>query len=89
MSAPVIGIDVGGTKVAAAMLQGHELGESLVQPTELGSGEELIDQIVEIGVLHSELDQQARDGVQIVVHGQLRHATSSRFWTLGAVSKRL
>jgi glucokinase len=46
VSAPVIGVDLGGTKVAVASLTGSALGESLIQPTEKASGDALMDQIV-------------------------------------------
>jgi glucokinase len=42
----VVGIDMGGTKVAVAPLRDSELGESLMQPTDLSSSGALIDQIV-------------------------------------------
>jgi glucokinase len=41
----VIGVDVGGTKVAAARVSGSQCVAYVEQPTELGSSEELIDQI--------------------------------------------
>jgi glucokinase len=42
----VIGVDVGGTKIAVAALRGAELGESLIEPTRLDGGSaELIDQL--------------------------------------------
>ena len=44
----VVGIDVGGTKVAATLLGPGGMGEHQQQPTKLGSGEELIDQLAEI-----------------------------------------
>lgn len=44
----VVGIDLGGTKVAAALLGGNGLGESCQHPTELSSTEALIDQLVAI-----------------------------------------
>ncbi|MDE3130872.1 MAG: ROK family protein, partial [Acidobacteriota bacterium] len=44
----VVGIDVGGTKVAATLLGPGGMGEHRQQPTRLDSGEELIDQLVEI-----------------------------------------
>lgn len=44
----VVGIDLGGTKVAAAPLRDRSLGESAVRPTELSSGAALLDQLVEI-----------------------------------------
>jgi glucokinase len=42
----VVGIDLGGTKVAAATLSDGSLGRPLVRPTDLSSGEALIDQLV-------------------------------------------
>ncbi len=44
----VIGIDVGGTKVAATLLGPGGMGQHKQQPTALHSGEALIDQLVEI-----------------------------------------
>ena len=44
----VVGIDVGGTKVAATLLGADGMGEHRQQPTALASGEELIGQLVEI-----------------------------------------
>lgn len=41
-----IGIDVGGTKIAAATLQAGELSESRLLHTELGSQEALVEQLV-------------------------------------------
>jgi glucokinase len=46
VSASIIGVDVGGTKVAVAALRENSLGEALLKPTQLDSGEELIDQLV-------------------------------------------
>ena len=34
--------------------------------------ERAIDEIVEVRMLHSQFDQLARQGVQVVVHGRLR-----------------
>lgn len=42
----VVGVDLGGTKVAVALLRGSELGESLTTPTDLSSTSALIDQLV-------------------------------------------
>jgi len=42
----VVGVDIGGTKVAAAPLRDGELGESVLQPTTLTSATELLDQLV-------------------------------------------
>jgi glucokinase len=41
----VIGVDVGGTKVAAARIDGRDCVSAVEQPTELGSSEALVDQI--------------------------------------------
>lgn len=42
----VIGVDLGGTKIAVARLTGSELSESTVEPTELSGQDALIDQLV-------------------------------------------
>jgi glucokinase len=44
----VIGVDLGGTKVAVARLHDHELGDSVLQPTDSSSAEGLIDQLVQM-----------------------------------------
>lgn len=44
----VVGIDLGGTKVAAAVLQDGSLGESHLLPTCLDGGQALVSQLVEI-----------------------------------------
>jgi glucokinase len=41
----VIGLDLGGTKIAVARLRGTELSESTIEPTELSSQEALIEQL--------------------------------------------
>jgi glucokinase len=46
MSDQFIGIDVGGTKIAAATLQAGELSESRLLHTEVGSQEGLVEQLV-------------------------------------------
>lgn len=45
MSSSVVGVDLGGTKVAAAPLRARELGPPETQPTELTSAQALIGQI--------------------------------------------
>jgi len=45
--ARVIGVDVGGTKVALASLQDGVLGEVRTRPTEKASPDALVDQLVE------------------------------------------
>lgn len=42
----LIGVDVGGTKVAVAALEDGRLSDSLVRPTEVASAEGLVDEIV-------------------------------------------
>ena len=42
----VVGIDLGGTKVAAAQLRDRHLSEAIVHPTELSSSDALLDQLV-------------------------------------------
>jgi glucokinase len=44
----VIGVDLGGTKIAAAALTDSDLSESALRPTELSGQDALIDQLVEI-----------------------------------------
>jgi glucokinase len=43
-----IGVDLGGTKVAAASLVEGRLGESVLRPTDLSTTEALLDQLVEL-----------------------------------------
>ena len=44
----VIGVDLGGTKIAVARLYGRELSESVLQPTDCDSADDLIDQVVQM-----------------------------------------
>jgi glucokinase len=44
----VIGVDLGGTKVAVACLCDSDFGKSVMQPTNLSSAAELVDQLVAI-----------------------------------------
>ena len=48
MSQRFIGVDVGGTKVSVAVLEGNELSEPRLQPTELSSSEALVTQLAEL-----------------------------------------
>jgi glucokinase len=41
----VIGVDLGGTKVAVAILRGRDLGESAIEPTQQSGTEALMDQL--------------------------------------------
>src|SRR4051794_2352508 len=43
----LIGVDVGGTKVAVAALEDGTLGDARVRPTELASADALVDQLTE------------------------------------------
>jgi len=47
MSEKLIGVDVGGTKMAVAVLDGVSLHEPHVEPTDTDSGAELVEQIVQ------------------------------------------
>jgi len=44
----VIGLDLGGTKIAVARLKGNDLSESLIKPTDLSGQEALIEQLVDM-----------------------------------------
>ncbi len=44
----LVGLDLGGTKVAVATLRQRELSQSVLQPTDLSSGAALIDQVVSV-----------------------------------------
>jgi glucokinase len=48
VSISVVGVDLGGTKLAVASLCDGDLGDSMTQPTDLASSAALIDQIVEM-----------------------------------------
>lgn len=45
MARRFIGVDVGGTKVAAALLEGTSMSEPVVEPTDVSGEEALLDQI--------------------------------------------
>jgi glucokinase len=48
MTVSVVGVDLGGTKVAAAALRGSVIEPSVLRPTELTSTAGLVDQLVEL-----------------------------------------
>jgi glucokinase len=48
LSGQLIGVDVGGTKVAVATLEDEQLSNSIVKPTQASSAEGLIDEIVAV-----------------------------------------
>ncbi len=43
-----VGLDLGGTKLATAVMRGRDLGESHVEPTELDDAEHLLDQLAAV-----------------------------------------
>ena len=45
MSAQLIGVDVGGTKVSVAVLEDGELSDPVLMPTEQSSSEALVNQL--------------------------------------------
>jgi glucokinase len=47
MAQRFIGVDVGGTKVSVAVLEGNTLSEPVLRPTELSSSDKLVEQLVE------------------------------------------
>jgi glucokinase len=72
MSQSVIGVDLGGTKVAVAPLHDRELGDSLIKPTDLSSTEALLDQLVE---MVGEIRSDGLEGVGIGVPSVVEFAT--------------
>ena len=60
MTGPVVGIDLGGTKVVAACLRDGALCESALEATELGSSNAIIDQLVRM------VERVRGDGVDAV-----------------------
>ena len=72
MSDRIIGVDVGGTKIAVAALEDGVLGERTVVPTEKASTEALLDQLT--GLIR---DQGDAAGVGLAVPSVIDHATGS------------
>jgi len=72
-SRSVIGIDLGGTKVAAALLHAGKLGESVVHPTDLSGSDALIAQLV--AIVDEARAGAAIDGVGIGVPSIVEFAT--------------
>src|SRR5437588_8241462 len=60
----VVGVDLGGTKVAAASLLRGRLGDSVVRPTDLSSTDALVDQVA---ALVNEAQPAGLDGVGVGV----------------------
>jgi glucokinase len=74
----VIGVDIGGTKVAAARLHEGGLGDSFVQPTERFSAAALIDQLVRlVESLRSDEVSAVGIGVPSVVEFETGRVVSS------------
>lgn len=73
MSGTFIGVDVGGTKVAAARLHGSRLSEAVVQPTRRESGHALIEQFV--ALIEEVRGSEPLDGVGIGVPSVVELAT--------------
>ncbi|HTX47346.1 MAG TPA: ROK family protein [Solirubrobacteraceae bacterium] len=74
----VIGVDIGGTKVAVAELRDRTLGESTVEPTECESADSLIDQLVRmIDALRGDDLRGVGFGVPSVVEWESGRAISS------------
>jgi glucokinase len=69
----VVGIDVGGTKVAATLLGPAGMGEHTQQPTQLDSGDALIDQLV--AIVGAAAGDQSFDAVGIGVPSIVRFDT--------------
>ena len=72
----VLGIDVGGTKVAAARIGGSEVLDYAERPTELSSGEALLDGI-EAAVARCIAADGRPDGVGVGVPSQVDFATGT------------
>jgi glucokinase len=72
----VIGVDVGGTKVAAARIEGAECASHVERPTELGSSGALIDQIE--SVVREVIDQAGEPAaVGVGLPSQIDFATGT------------
>lgn len=63
MAQRFIGIDVGGTKVAAAVLQDGSLSTPVTRPTELSSTEALLDQLADVITTAADGDPDAYVGL--------------------------
>ena len=74
----VIGLDLGGTKIAVARLSGAELSESLIKPTDTSGQEALIEQLVDmIGQCRGDELDGVGLGVPSVVDFQTGRVVSS------------
>jgi glucokinase len=85
----VVGVDLGGTKVAVAAKDGADFGESQIEPTRCDSAEELIDQVVElVGAVRSDGLAGVGVGVPSVVEFDAGRVVSSVNIPLADVSLR-
>ena len=75
--ARVIGVDVGGTKVAVASLEDGVLGEVRTRPTEKESPDALVDQLVEAIEEHGDADAVGI-GIPCVIDFAARHGDARR-----------
>jgi glucokinase len=74
----VIGVDLGGTKVAVAALHGQQLGETQLKPTDLSSSEAVIKQLESmIGALRGDHLEAVGVGVPSVVEFDTGRVVSS------------
>jgi glucokinase len=73
----VVGIDLGGTKVAVAALGERGLGEVLVRPTELSGADALLEQLVEVARAASPELEAVGIGVPSVVEFDSGRVVSS------------
>ena len=76
----VVGVDVGGTKIAAARLSGHELAQTTTVPTDLSGAEQLLAQIVSaVGEVRGDELEGVGLGVPSVVDfatGRVEHSAN-------------
>ena len=70
LSGQLIGVDVGGTKVAVATLEQDRVSESLVRATEASSSDELVDEIV-AAVAEMRSESTAAVGIGVSSPGEL------------------
>lgn len=63
MAQRCIGVDIGGTKVATAVLDGTTLGAPSTQPTALDCTEALLDQLAEVILAAADGDENAAVGI--------------------------
>jgi glucokinase len=56
----IVGVDLGGTKVAVASLDGSDLSDSVIEPTDLSGSDQLVDQVARM------IGAVKRDGLEAV-----------------------